>query len=95
MRSTRIRIQTLIVKVANTRSDEATCDDCARLSAKLVEVLARSNLDDAQLLAIWQHLQECIPCAEEFQVLQDCERMDREDSWPSFDEIWRMLDSGK
>jgi hypothetical protein len=92
MRATRIKIESLIVKIAQTREIEATCDDCARLSAKLAEVLLASRVEDEQLLAILHHLQECIPCAEEFQVLRDCARMEHEGSWPSLEEIWQKLD---
>lgn len=95
MRVTRIKIETLIVKVAQTRDVEASCDDCARLSAKLVEVLFSGQVTDAQLAAIVQHLQECIPCAEEFQVLQQCAQMDKEDSWPSFEDMWRVFEQNR
>lgn len=95
MRITRIKIDTFLVRIARTREEEASCDDCARLSARLVEVLAEQNVQDLELLAILQHLQECIPCAEEFQVLCDCARMDREEAWPSFEELWNLLQSGE
>jgi hypothetical protein len=95
MRVTRIKIETLIVKVVQTRDVEASCDDCARLSAKLVEVLFSGQVTDAQLSAIVQHLQECIPCSEEFKALQECARMDMEDSWPSLEDMWRTLDQNR
>ncbi len=95
MRSTRIRIETLLVKIAQTRAQEATCDDCAELSAHLAELLEQTKIEDERLIAIMQHLQECIPCAEEFQVLRDCERMEREDAWPSLDELWQRFGSDR
>ena len=95
MRVTRIKIETFVVKIAQTREQEASCDDCARLSAKLAEMLAASDVRDKELLAILHHLQECIPCAQEFQTLCDCERMDREEAWPSFEEMWAKLQSGQ
>lgn len=91
MRITHIKIESFLVKIARTREVEMSCDDCARLSAKLAEVLAQQNIQDLELLAILQHLQECIPCAEEFQVLCDCERMEREEDWPSFERMWQIL----
>ncbi|GEM_PF-3570127 len=93
MRITRIQIETLVVKIAQTRELEASCDECAQWSAHLAEVLAQSSVQDQdqQMLAILQHLDECIPCAQEFQVLCACERMDREQNWPSFEEMWKLV----
>ncbi|MBI4671748.1 MAG: hypothetical protein HY741_08790 [Chloroflexi bacterium] len=85
-------IQTFILKVALTREVEASCDDCAKLSAHLVEVLLDGAAQEQPLLAILQHLQECMPCAEEFKVLQDCAQMDLENSWPTFEEMWQRLE---
>lgn len=95
MRVTRIKIETFVVKIAQTREQEASCDDCARWSAKLAEMLAASGVRDQELLAILHHLQECIPCAQEFEALCDCERMEREENWPSFEEMWAKLQSGE
>lgn len=91
MRVTRIKIETFVLKIAQTRESEVSCDDCARLSAKLAEMLAAANVQDGELFAILHHLQECIPCAEEFEALCHCERMDREENWPSFEEMWKHL----
>ncbi len=95
MRITRIQIETLLVKIAHTRETEATCDECARWSAHLAEALAQASAQDEQMLAILQHLDECIPCAQEFQALCDCERMDREQDWPSFEAMWKLVCGGE
>lgn len=91
MRVTRFRIESLIVKIARTREREASCDDCARLSAELVEALLNGTADAKRFDEILQHLEECIPCSEEFKVLRDCAQMDKDDSWPSTQEMWRRL----
>ena len=92
MAVTRTKIQTLVLKVAQTRDVEASCDDCARLAAHLAQVLLDGSTQDPSLEAILQHLKECIPCAEEFEVLKRCAQMDLEDSWPTFEELWQELD---
>lgn len=93
MAATGIRIQTLILKVAQTRETEASCDDCAQLAAHLVEVLLlNGDTPEPPLEAILHHLKECIPCAEEFRTLQECVRMEMENSWPTFEEMWQRLD---
>jgi len=53
------------------------------------------DLRDEELLTILFHLQQCIPCSQEFEALKDCARMDEEDSWPSMDEMWQRLDAGQ
>ena len=95
MRITRIKIESFVIKIAQTRENEVSCDDCARLSARLAEVLAASKVQDGELLAILHHLQECIPCAEEFEALRNCEQMEREENWPSFEEMWKHLTGGQ
>ena len=92
MRVTRIQIQTFMVKVAHTREDEASCDDCARLSEQLVEAFMHGDIENEQLLTIVQHLEQCIPCAEEFAILKDFMRMEEEGNLPSLEEMWNKID---
>ncbi len=95
MRVIRIQIESLMVKVALTRAEEARCDDCARLSAQLVEALLSGDVQNEELLGIVHHLEECFPCAQEFAILQDCVMMEQYDSWPTMEEMWQKLDEGK
>lgn len=92
MRVTRIQIETFMVKVARTRAQEATCDDCARLSAQLVEAFLHGEIQGEELLTIVQHLEQCIPCGEEFAVLKDFMRMEEEGNLPSIEEMWNKID---
>jgi hypothetical protein len=92
MRVNRIQIQTFMVKIARTRDEEASCDDCARLSAQLVEAFMHGEIQSDELLTIVAHLEQCIPCSEEFAVLKDCMRMEEEGSWPTLEEMWNKLD---
>lgn len=93
MRVTRMKLETFIVKVAHTRAVEVSCDDCAAHAARLVDALMSETVEDAELLDILHHVLMCIPCSQEFQVLQDCARMDAEDSWPSLDEMWVKIET--
>lgn len=95
MRVTYIRLETFMLKISRTRVVEAGCDDCAQHSARLIEALQSGQVQDGELLDILHHLLQCLPCAQEFQVLQNCARMDVEDSWPSFDEMWHKIEQGK
>jgi len=96
MAATRIKIQTLILKVTQTRETEASCDDCAQFAAHLVEVLLlNGDAPEPPLEAILHHLQECIPCAEEFRTLQECARMEMESAWPTFEEMWQRLNGAE
>ncbi len=95
MRVTHIKLETFMVKIARTREQEASCDECAAHVARLVEALMQGNVEDDVLLDILQHVLMCSPCGQEFHVLKDCARMDAEDSWPSFDEMWHKIEQGK
>lgn len=95
MRVTHIKVETFLLKVARTREPEASCDDCAKHSARLIEALSQGNVEDAELLDILHHVLMCMPCGQEFEILQDCARMDAEDSWPSFDEMWNKIEQAK
>jgi hypothetical protein len=95
MRITHIKLDTFMVKIARTRDVEPSCDDCARHSARLVDALMQGNVEDSELLDILHHVLQCMPCSQEFQVLQQCARMDAEDSWPSFDEMWNKIEQKK
>jgi hypothetical protein len=94
MRVSSLKLQTLLLKVSYTRDQEASCDDCARLSARLAEALMSGPVQDQELLSIVQHLIECFPCAEEFTVLQQCAQMDAQGSWPAIEELWHKLEEG-
>jgi hypothetical protein len=91
MQIIRIKIETFLLKIAQTRETEASCDECARASAQLAEMLAVAQVTDEELLVILHHLQECIPCAQEFEALCNCERMEREENWPPLEEMWAHL----
>src|SRR4029079_2540736 len=95
MRVTHIKLETFMVKVARTREQEAASNDAAKHSARLVEPLMQGNVQDSELLDLLHHVLMCLPCSQEFQVLQDCARMDAEDSWPSFDDMWNKIERGK
>ena len=95
MRVTHIRLDTFMVKIARTREAEKSCDDCAQHSARLVDALMQGNVEDSELLDILHHVLQCMPCSQEFQVLQECARMDAEDSWPTFEEMWNKIEQKK
>ncbi len=95
MRVSYIKLETLMLKVSRTREVEVGCDDCARQSARLVEALMQGNVENQELLDIVHHILQCLPCSEEFRVLEECARMDAEDSWPSDDELWHKIEQGK
>ena len=92
MRVIRVHIESFMYKIARTRDQEVDCDDCARLSAQLVEALVKGDVESQELIAILQHLEQCIPCSEEFAILRHCAEMDEQDSWPSMDDLWAKLD---
>lgn len=91
MRVSHIKLEAFLVKIARTREVEASCDDCAQHSARLVEALMNGHVEEGELIDILHHVLQCMPCSEEFQVLQDCARMDAENSWPSVDELWANI----
>jgi hypothetical protein len=70
-------------RVALTLDVEMNCDEAARLSAQVVDALMSNPDLGGQFALVIQHLEECVPCAEEFARLRDCAQMEQEGSWPS------------
>lgn len=92
---TYIKLETFMLKIARTREQEVSCDDCAKHSARLIDALMQGDVQEQELLDILHHVLMCLPCAQEFKVLQECARMDAEDSWPTLQELWGKIEQSK
>lgn len=95
MRVTRYHVERFVIKVAHTRANEPSCDDCAKLSAQLVEALIAGQAEGEEFQQILVHLEQCIPCAEEFAVLRECVQMELDDSWPTPEELKLRIENSE
>ena len=60
----------LIAKVMDTRDQEMTCDACVADLATVVEVQLTGTPLSAALQAVYEHLERCHDCADEYHVLR-------------------------
>ena len=69
MKLTKDILKQMLRAIANTRSDELTCDECfERLDEFAEQKLAGKDAEEAMPL-VKDHLDRCDPCREEFEAL--------------------------
>ena len=64
------QVKALIAKVMDTRDQEMTCDECLGEIAAFVEVQLTGKPLSAALQAVYEHLERCHNCADEYHVLR-------------------------
>jgi len=60
----------LMEMVLRTRDQEMTCDECLGEIAAFVEVQLTGTPLSAALQAVYEHLERCHHCADEYHVLR-------------------------
>ena len=77
------KLSRLVKRIRETQPDEINCSACLDQISQYVD-LELSNGDAArQMPHIKQHLGQCSVCFEEYQLLRDLARMEREGDAPS------------
>jgi hypothetical protein len=84
-------LRRLLRLVADTRDDEISCDECFDLVAQYVDREAAEERAAPRLLQLEHHLDQCGVCREEYEVLRDFARLERNGEAPSVDELRRLL----
>ena len=81
------RLELLLRRIADTADEELSCSECFDLIAGYVdlEVGGRDPATSAPGLA--QHLRQCGVCHEEYEVLRDLARLERDGREPSIDDL--------
>ena len=67
---TRKQIRTLVHQVVETRTEELDCDEMMRVLAEYAEKLAQGEAAELQDELIQHHLQHCVECQEEFEMIR-------------------------
>lgn len=84
-------LRRLLRLVADTRDDEISCDECFDLVAEYVDREVAEEPAPSLLSQLAQHLGQCGVCREEYEILRDFARLERNGEAPSVDELRRML----
>ena len=64
------QIQQLLEKLALTKNEEVSCNDCLRHMAEFAEKTLAGKTIPEGLKCIDEHLQRCGECREEFEALK-------------------------
>ncbi len=80
-------VERLVRQVARTLEIEIDCEECGRLSAEVVDAILSGQIKAARFAHVFQHLDVCQPCSEEFEALHRCAQMDRDANWPALQQL--------
>ncbi len=69
MNLTRQQIDSLLLMLSLTRSEELTCEECAQLLAEFAESNLQGHSIPEYLQAVEHHLDLCSQCRDEFEAL--------------------------
>lgn len=85
-----------IKSVRDTQVEEITCSECLDQVSQYVDLELASGQAARQMPRVKQHLDQCLVCREEYQVLQELARMEAEGDLPKKEELLeRLKRSGK
>ncbi len=89
----KLQVERLVRRIALTLEAELDCDECGQMAPGVVEALLSGDVQAEHFTLVFQHLAECLPCAEEFDVLKGCAQMDRDGSWPALAQMLEQISS--
>jgi len=81
----------LVKHVHDTQSEEISCSECLDLVSRYVDIELSSGDAITQLPSVKQHLDQCLVCSEEYQLLHQLAVMEVEDRLPGAEELRRQL----
>ena len=67
---TREQIRTLVQQVVQTRTAEIDCDEMMRVLVEYADKLARGDATEMSDELVQHHLEHCVECAEEFEMIR-------------------------
>ncbi len=81
----------LVKHVHDTQDSEISCSDCLDLVSQYVDLELANGDATAQLPAVKQHLDQCLVCSEEYNLLHQLAVMEAEDRLPGEDDLRKQL----
>lgn len=81
----------LVKHVHDTQGQEISCSECLDLVSRYVDIELSSGDATAQLPSVKQHLDQCMVCSEEYQLLHQLAVMEAENRLPGADDLKNLL----
>ena len=83
----RERFERWLRNIYETQDVEISCTECFDLVSRFVETEISGRDVVAELPQVKQHLDQCRACREEYEILRDLRRLEKEGDLPSLDDL--------
>ncbi len=80
-----------VKQIRNTQAVEIGCSACLEQISQYVDMELTTGQAALRMPQVKQHLDQCEVCSEEYHVLRELARMEREDGLPSSDDLKDQL----
>jgi hypothetical protein len=80
-----------IVRVKDTRDSEISCSECLDLVSQFVNLEISGNNATELLPGLKQHLDQCLICYEEYQLIHQLAEMEAQEQLPTNEELKNKL----
>lgn len=81
------RFERWLQNIHRTQEQEISCSECFDSVSHFVELELAGEDALGKLPQVQQHLEQCPACREEYEVLRDLARLEKDDQLPSVDEL--------
>ena len=81
------RFERWLQNIHRTQEQEISCSECFDSVSHFVELVLAGGDALGKLPQVQQHLEQCPACREEYEVLRDLARLEKDDQLPSVDEL--------
>ena len=81
------RFERWLQNIHQTQDEEISCSECFDLVSHFVEVELAGKDPAIKMPQLKQHLNQCPACREEYEVLRDLARLEKDNQLPSVDDL--------
>jgi hypothetical protein len=78
-------LRRFLQRIAETQDEEISCTDCFEALSPAVDLEMAGTAVSRALPPLWQHLQQCAVCREEYEILRDLVRLEADGRRPTSD----------
>ena len=76
-------LRRFLQRIADTQDEEISCTDCFDALSAAVDLEMAGTAVSRALPRLWQHLQQCAVCREEYETLRDLVRLEADGRPPA------------
>lgn len=85
------RLEGWLQNVFKTQDEEISCSECLDLVSRYVDLEVADKDAAAELPQVYQHVEQCAACREEYETLRDISRLENEGGPPPADELKDLI----